>query len=156
MNGSRTGRQPILAARGGVSWVTLLLLALLAGGAYLAWVWGPVYVVHYEVTQVVQDFMNRAVKDRNDDELVEDMCKRIRALAEEEELQDDGQVEMVPAVSVYPQDVLWQRDGGARKLRVTFSYTRSIFHPGIDVTVEKTFEVDAVNDITPVIWDPKR
>jgi hypothetical protein len=158
MNGSRTGRQPILAARGGVSWVTLLLLAVLAAGAYLAWVWGPVYVVHYEVMQVVRDQMNRAVKNRDDAELVEEMCKRIRALAEVEVVGEDGQGEAAPAVSLYPQDVLWRRDvtSSGRTLHVSFSYARSVFHPWIDLTVEKTFDVELDNDISPVSWDPKR
>jgi hypothetical protein len=158
MTRSRTGRPPMLAARGGVSWVTLLLLALLAAGAYLAWVWGPIYVVHYEVSQVVQDYMNRAVKDRNDAELVEDMCKRIRALAEVEEVQDDGSVSLVPAVSLYPHQVTWQREVTSvrRTLYVSFSYTRAVVHPWFGRTVEKTFEVDVENDINPVSWDPKR
>jgi hypothetical protein len=158
MNRCRTGRSPLLAARGGVSWVTLLLLALLATGAYLAWVWGPVYVVHYEVTQVVQDLMNRAVKERDDTALVEEMCKRIRALADVEEVQESGEVALVPAVPVYPQQVTWQRDVTSehRTLYVSFSYTRAVEHPWIGVTVEKTFDVDLENDLTPVSWDPKR
>ena len=37
----------------GVSWVTVLLLLCLAAGGYLIWVWGPIYLVHYEAKQVV-------------------------------------------------------------------------------------------------------
>ena len=157
MNGSRTGRQPILAARGGVSWVTLLLLALLGSGGYLAWVWGPVYVVNYEVTQVVRDFMNRAVRNPNDAELVEEMCRRIRALAEVEVVLEDGRVDLGPAAPVYPRDVYWRRDVGesSRTLTVSFSYTRSVVHPWIDLTVDKTFDIELESEISPVVWDPK-
>ncbi|HSN90518.1 MAG TPA: hypothetical protein VLS93_04760 [Anaeromyxobacteraceae bacterium] len=158
MNRCRTRRPRLLAARGAVSWVTLLLLALLAAGVYLAWVWGPVYLTHYRVNQVVTETLNRAVKDRNDTQLVEEMCKRIRALAEVEEVQDDGQVELVPAVSLYPQDVTWQREttSARRVLRVSFSYTRDVVHPWIDRIVEKTFDVDVEFDADPVSWEPKR
>jgi hypothetical protein len=155
--GSGTVRQPILAARGGISWVTLLLLALLAGGAYLAWVWGPVYVVHYEVNQVARDFMNRAVRNPDDAALVEEMCRRIRALREVEVVLDDGRVELAPAAPVHPQDVTWRRDvrESSRTLQVSFSYPRTVAHPWIGLTIERTFEVDLEQDISPVRWDPK-
>ena len=35
--------------RGAISWVTLLLLVVLAAGGYAGWAWAPVYVDHYAV-----------------------------------------------------------------------------------------------------------
>ena len=65
--------------RGGVSWVTLLLLVLVVGGGYLAWVWGPIYFENYAVKQVVRDYMNQAIKNHDDEGLRDDT---FRGLAE--------------------------------------------------------------------------
>lgn len=152
------GRPPLLAARGGVSWVTLLLVACVVLGVYLAWVWGPVYVVHYEVQQVVRDYMNQAVKNQNDAELVEKMCQKIRSLAQVEQESESGRAERVPAVALYPQDVRWVRDVGPseRTLHVAFDYVRVVEYPYIGRVAEKTFSVEMDNDLAIPDWGPQR
>ena len=150
------GRSPLLAARGGVSWVTLALVLALAVGAYLAWVWVPVYVLHYEVVQVVQDYMNQAVKNREDADLVEKMCHKIRTLAQVDQIGDDGRVEHVPAVALFPQDVNWVRDVEHKRLTVSFDYERAIAYPWIGQTVQKTFEVEKEGDLEIPDWGPQR
>jgi hypothetical protein len=151
-------RPPLLAARGGVSWVTLLLVASVVLGVYLAWVWGPVYVVHYEVQQVVRDYMNQAVKNQNDAELVEKMCQKIRSLAKVEQVSDEGRVERVPAVPLYPQDVTWERDvtPSQRNLHVSFEYVRLVEYPYLGRVAEKTFAVELDNDLDIPDWGPQR
>jgi hypothetical protein len=154
----RTGRSPLLAGRGAITWVTAVLLLALASGAYLAWVWGPIYVVHYEVSQVVQDYMNQAVKNRDDAELLDKMCQKLRALDKVDRVGPDGRVERVPAVEVSPGDVSWERDTSStqRTLRVRFEYTRTIEYPWIGQTVEKTFEIERASDLTVPDWGPSR
>ncbi len=154
----RAGRSPLLAGRGAITWVTAVLLLALAAGAYLAWVWGPVWVVHYEVQQVVRDYMNQAVKNRNDAELVDKMCEKLRTLAVVEQVRDDGRVERVPAVQVTPRDVTWERDLAStpKMLRVSFDYTRTIAYPWIGQTAEKTFEVRREGDLAVPDWGPSR
>jgi hypothetical protein len=158
MNRRSTGRPPLLAARGGISWVTLLLLAVLATGAYLAWVWVPIYLVHYEVKQVVHDYMNQAVTNRDDEDLVRKMCHKLRTLAEVDALGVDGEPVRVPAVDVDPGQVSWERGEADRRrvLRVAFEYTRVVEYPWIDQSVEKTFAIDAENDLARADWGPMR
>ena len=147
-----------MRARGGVSWVTLVLVASLVLGVYLAWMWGPVYVVHYEVQQVVRDYMNQAVKNQNDDELVEKMCQKVRSLARVDQESDEGRVERVPAVPLYPQDVVWEREVGPsrRNLHVSFEYVRLVEYPYLGWVAEKTFAVDLENDLELPDWGPQR
>ena len=52
----------------------------LAGGIYLGWTWIPVFIVHYEVKQVVRNFGSLAVKNRDDAQLVDGMVAKIRSL----------------------------------------------------------------------------
>ena len=66
MIAARTAPPRRVGERGGVSWVSALLLLGLVTAGYLLSVWGPVYVVHYEVKQVVRDYANQAVKNTND------------------------------------------------------------------------------------------
>lgn len=61
---------PARSGERGATWVTLLLLLGLACTVYLGWVWVPVYADHYAARQATRDFMNQAVKNRDDAALV--------------------------------------------------------------------------------------
>jgi hypothetical protein len=144
--------------RGQITWVTLLLLLSLSAAGYLAAVWGPVWVVHYEVMQVVRDHMNQAVRNREDSALVERMASRIRALEKVERVDAHGRLVKVPAVDLRPNDVTWERDLAAQPpiLRVAFSYTREVTYPWLERTAEKTFDVDLENELEVPDWGSQR
>jgi hypothetical protein len=128
-----------------------MLLALVAGG-YLAWVFVPVYMVHLEVKQVVRDFGNRAVKERDDDALVRGMTERLRRLAVVQEPGEDGAVVVRPAVELAPQDVTWERLEGDR-LHVAFAYQRTIPLPIVERRAERTLSVDLTLDVARPVWE---
>jgi len=145
--------------RGGVSWVTALLLAIVASAIYLSIVWVPIYLVHYEVRQVVRDYMNQAIKNRDDAQLVENMCRKLRALDSVSVAREDGTVVREPSVQVDPQDVTWERDTSATPpmLHVAFEYTREVRYPYVsEVPREWVGTVDMENDISVVDWGPSR
>ncbi len=146
------------AERGAVTWVTLLLLAGLAGGAYWLWVWGPVYVVHYEVKQVVHEYINQAVRDRRDAELVQNMVHKLETLALVDGEDASGAPVRVPAVVVDPADVTWERDASAEPptLHVAFQYERSVAYPFLDRTGTRVFTVDIDGDLSRPDWGPGR
>lgn len=137
---------------GSVSWVTLLLLLGLLSGAYLAWVFGPPFVLHYEVKQVVHDFSNRAVKNPNDGELLQGMVARIRSLEETTVFDEAGQPREVPTVDLQMQDVLWERTSDPPTLHVAFEYQRSLPLPFIGRVLERTYRVDLRTDIRVPHW----
>jgi hypothetical protein len=139
-------------AYGGVSWVTLFLVLGLSSATYLAWVFGPPYVLHYEVTQVARNFANRAVKERNDDELVREMVGRIRSLDQTEEVDEAGRVQKVPTVDLQVQDVLWERSSNPPTLHVSFEYLRALELPLLKRTLERTYRVDFREDISLPNW----
>jgi hypothetical protein len=143
-----------LDERGEISWVTLLLLVMLASGGYLAVVWVPIYIVRYEAKVVTGEIANQAVHERDDAKLVTQLCSRLGGLAQVKAPEPDGSIAEVPAVGVRPEDVTWERDatGTPRTLHVAYEYTTSVHYPIIDRFTEKTFTVDLVKDITPVKW----
>jgi hypothetical protein len=143
-----------LDERGGISWVTLLLLVLLAAGGYLAVVWGPIYIVRYEAKVVTGEIANQAVHERDDAKLVKALCDKLGGLAQVKAPEADGSISEVRAVDVRPEDVTWERDasGTPRTLHVAFDYTTSVYYPIFDRFTEKTFTIDMVRDITPVKW----
>lgn len=144
--------------RGAVSWVSLVLLLLLAGGGYLAWTWVPVYVIHVEVKQIARDYMNRAVKDPNDAALVEVMVNRMRALDTAVEPDETGALVKVPTVRVDPRKVTWERDPGTTPptLHVFFEYTRTVPYPLINRWTEKTLAVDLTQELARSDWGSVR
>jgi hypothetical protein len=152
---SSTAARP---ARGAVTWVSLLLLVVLVGGAYLGWTWAPVYWVHVQVKQVARDYMNRAIKDTNDAALVEMMAKRLRSVSAQEEPDESGALVKVPVVRVDPREITWQRDPTTTPptLRVFFEYTRNVPYPLINRWTEKTLAVDITEELTRADWDTAR
>ncbi len=156
MHPIRSRSIPLLEERGAITWVTALLLAGLAAGAYLAVVWVPVWLVHYEVKQVVRDYGNQAIKFRDDRELIEKMCHKLRTLDTEEVVDDTGRVERVPVVDVRPQDVTWERSGENSTLHVSFEYPRRVRYPWLGRTVESTLQIDLTMDISRADWGPMR
>lgn len=144
--------------RGQFSWVSLLLLLALVGGAYLAVVWVPIYVVHFEVKQTVRDYMNRAVKNRDDAALVSGMCQRLADLDGTYEIGSNGRRVKVPTVVVEPRDVTWERDTSATPpmLHVAFEYVRVVQYPWIDRSDEVTLSIDLSQDIELPIWGNPR
>jgi hypothetical protein len=145
--------------RGGVSWVTALLLVLLASAAYLAVAWYPVYVVHYAARQTVREFMNQAIKNKDDAQLVANLCAKLKTLATVPAVAADGREEEIPAINVDPQDVIWERDTGAQPptLRVSFEYTREVQFPYLaSMNREWVGSIDMESDISVVNWGPLR
>jgi hypothetical protein len=136
--------------RGEVSWVGLALLLALAAGAYLAWVWVPVYWLHQEVERVVRETGNAAVKNRDDAALVAQMTQRLRALESVEATLPDGREGRLPVVNVWPEDVAWERDGD--RLRVAFAYVREVTYPYLDRSQERVLEIDLTLDVARPNW----
>lgn len=139
---------------GEVSWVTLVLLASLLGGGYLAVVWVPVYTMRYEVGMVAAEFGNKAVHNRDDAALVIGLCARLAKLDQVKAPAPDGSIITVPAVDVRPEDVTWQRDTVAvpPTLHLAFEYTAVVHYPIFDRFTEKTFGIELFQDIQPVKW----
>lgn len=147
-----------VAERGEITWVGLVLVLGLAAGVYLGWVWGPVYVVHYEVKQVVREYMNQAVRNPNDGELVDRMVRKLESLAKDDGLDEYGDPALVPAVVVEPGDVSWEREADADPpmLRVRFDYERTVTYPLIGTHGSKVFSVDIEDDLARPDWGPQR
>jgi hypothetical protein len=153
-----SNHRPRRYERGGVSWVTLLLLATLAGSVYLVITWAPVYVVHYEVKQTVRDFMNQAIKNSDDAVLIEKLCEKVRSLDSTTVVFEDGRTEKAPSVNLTPSDVTWERDSSVTPptLRVAFQYTREVHYPYLEKASEWVGTVDLFKEIGVPDWGPSR
>jgi hypothetical protein len=137
-----------------------VLVAALAGGAYLGWVWAPPYFQLFTVKQVVRDYMNQAIKNQDDERLRRNMVLKIRSLEQVETSDAYGRPVLVPALTLDERDVVWERSeggGGApRTLRVAFAYERPVVYPRGGRTDVRVFEVDLTGDLTPADWGPAR
>ena len=145
----------LLAARGAITSVGLLLVLALAAGVYLAWTWIPVYAAHYEVVQVVRHFANLAAKDPNDGQLVEAMLAKLRSLEQVVDEGPDGRRQARPVVDVRPQDVTWERVQPAT-LHVAFDYAREVELPLVDHRLGRVMNVDLTMDISRPDWGSSR
>jgi hypothetical protein len=144
--------------RGGISWVTLLLIAAVTGGGYLGWVWLPVWFELYTVKAVVRDYMNQAVKNSDDETLRHDMVVKIRSLATVEGVDANGQPTRVPAVPLEERAVQWERNAAAQPptVHVSFQYERRVLYPLLDRAEVRVLDVDLTGDLTRPDWGPAR
>jgi hypothetical protein len=154
---ARPPRRRLLEERGRITWVTLLLLLCVAAAVYLVWVWAPIYVVNYEVKQVVRDYCNQAVKNKEDATLVAAMLHKFRTLDYEWKTNELGKQVKVPIIDLQPRDILWERsDDPSPTLHVAFEYVRVVRYPFIDVETEARMPIDITMDITVPDWGPTR
>ena len=165
MSGRASSRRPWPAAgRGrpgapgerGVSWVSVLLLLVVVGGGYLAWVWLPLWFDHYTVKQVVADYGNQAVKNKDDAQLIHDMVAKIHSLAQVDGVDAEGRRVKLPAIPLEEQAVTWQRDDATRSLHVAFEYERPVVYPLLDRTDLAVFALDKTYDLNLANWGPAR
>ena len=156
MSGPASSRRPRRVARGGISWVTLLLLAIVVGAGYLTWVWGPLYLETYTVKQVVKDYANQAIKNPNDAELVSAMVAKIHSLGQIDTVDAYNRPVKVPAIPVVESEVMWQRDVQAKTLRVAFEWERQVTYPFLDRVTVTTFSFDRTEDLNRADWGPSR
>ncbi len=146
----------LLDETGRITWVTLLLLLGIASAGYLAWVWGPIYVVHYEVKQVVRDYCNQAVKNKEDAFLVQHMIYKFRTLDYEWTTNELGKQVKIPVIDLEPRDIVWERTQDPPQLHVAFEYVRQVGYPFLDVTSEVRMPVDVTEDISTPDWGNTR
>jgi hypothetical protein len=142
--------------RGTASWVTLVMILGIAAGAYAAMIFVPVWVLNYEVKQVVRDYGNQAVKNADDAALLDGMLKKIRTLQQTDEVDQAGRKVMVPVIDLQKQDVTWERSTDPLSLHVEFEYPRVLELPWLDRTIERTYRVNLTMDLKRADWGPAR
>jgi hypothetical protein len=142
--------------RGAASWVTVLMLIGLVVGGYLAVVFVPPAVLHYEVKQVVRDYGNQAIKNANDEELIQRMLHKIRSLESVEATDGAGRTVRVPVVDIPREEVVWERSKEPPTLHVAFEYVRTIEYPFLDRSIERVYQVDLTMDQARADWGPSR
>jgi len=136
--------------------VTLVLVLGIAAGAYAAVVFVPVWVLNYEVKQVVRDYGNQAVKDKDDAALLEGMVQKIRTLQQVDGVDEAGRRTKVPVVDLHKQDVIWERSTDPLSLHVEFEYPRVLELPWLDRRIERVYRVDLTMDLKRADWGPAR
>jgi len=135
--------------------VSLLLLVLLVAAGYLTVVWLPIYVDHFSAKQVTRDFMNRAVKNRNDSQLVIGLSSSLARIGKQQVVDEQGTEWEVPLVDVPPEAITWERDTSAVPpvVRVGFEYERTVRYPIIDRTAVAHFTIEMERDLTVPVWE---
>ena len=156
MSGPPSSRTPLRGARGAVTWVTMLLLVIVAAVGYFGWIYAPLYLDNFAVRQAVRATMNEAVKNPDDASLITGLCEKIRSIRFVDGVDAMGRTVPVPAVTVDERAVTWTREANRTPptLRVSFEYEREVVYPFINRTGTKVFEVDETNDLTRPDWGP--
>jgi hypothetical protein len=143
---------------GKITWVTVVMVLMLAGGGYVLYVWGPIYMDHYEVKQCVRGAANSAVMNPDDVRLKNELLGKIKSVRNEEFVNaETGAKDRRPVISLQSQDVIWERDTKSTPptLHIAFDYVRQIRLPIFKKDTEKAFHVDETIEISRAVWDEK-
>ncbi len=143
---------------GKITWVTVVMVAMLLGGGYVLYVWGPIYMDHYDVRQTVRGVANSAVMNPDDEHLKADLLAKLRSVRLEEFIDSEsGQKTRRPVVNLQPQDLIWERDTRATPptVHIAFDYVRQIHLPIFNKTQEKPFHIDMTIEISRAEWGDK-
>ncbi|HZZ84427.1 MAG TPA: hypothetical protein VFE30_07805 [Anaeromyxobacteraceae bacterium] len=145
--------------RGEITWVTVMLVLLLAGGGYAGWVGFPIFWTHLEAKQVVKDYANRAIKNADDESLKRGLVRDLASLGKDPGEAPDGTPALRPSVNVQPNELVWERGGTAEAptLHVAFEYDRHVPLPFMtDRYLDRHFGVDLDLDISRADWGRER
>lgn len=143
---------------GKITWVGVVMVLMLAGGGYVLYVWGPIYMDHYEVKQAVRGVANSAVMNPDDERLKADLLAKLRSVRTEESIDEaTGQKVRRPVVALEPNDVIWERDAKSTPptMHIAFDYVRQVELPIFKKVRQQAFHVDETIDISRAQWDSK-
>ena len=78
-----------------------------------------------------------------------------RGLDRVEVVDEYGRPGRIPAVSVRPEQITWERTQQPPTLHIAFEYTRTVRYPLVDREAEATFEIDQTYDVSRPEWGPR-
>ncbi|GAC1336178.1 MAG: hypothetical protein NVSMB23_00310 [Myxococcales bacterium] len=145
MRGSRPPR--------GLTWVSFLLLVLVAAGGYWAFVFGPVYLDHAEVKQFCAQAGNMAYTEHSDAAVKAFVVNHIRTKFAYEELLSNGMTKTSYKIDFDPdQDVRIERSALPPKIDIEVSYGRTVALPILGGARTVNFLVHTEQDLSTVKW----
>jgi hypothetical protein len=112
--------------RGSVNLVSLTLLVVAVSGAYLAWIWVPLWLDDLDVREALAAGVGQLgteVTSLDAGGVQRVVAGRLRNVGSHWEEHDGKQVE-VPGLGVEPDDVKVEREG--RTVRLTVDYDRTV------------------------------
>ena len=127
-----------------INWVTILLLLLLAGGAYGVWRFFPVYLTAWDVDSILSDGANRSyrlgqlggrAREEAEQDLVENLRQQIVALG----ISDPAMVVSIEYLGT--------------TVRVQCRYTAVVEHPFIHRTTRLPMHRTHSADVKRVKWE---
>lgn len=124
-------RHPLLRVvpvrnHGKVSLVTLVLLALVAGGIYLLVMFVPFYIDHLDVKEAVQAVHNMSGRNPNDGQLRSEIRQRTSQMGSHVERDSWGVDHVVHGLGLTDDQITIERSSVMDNVRVEVQYDREV------------------------------
>lgn len=111
---------------GKVNLMTLVLLALIAGGLYFVVMVAPFYVDHMDVKEAVAAAHNLAGRNNNDGVLRAEIRGRTTRMGEHLERDTWGVEKVVPGLGLTDDQITIERSGVTQNVRIEVAYDREV------------------------------
>ena len=111
---------------GKVNLVTLVLLALIAGGLYFVVMVAPFYVDHMDVKEAVAAAHNLAGRNPNDGVLRAEIRGRTTRMGQHLERDTWGVEKLVPGLGLTDDQITIERSGVTQNVRIEVAYDREV------------------------------
>jgi hypothetical protein len=136
--------------RGAASWVSLLLIAGIAAGAYFGLMYGPAYFEQIEVKQMLREQANTASRVP-DEALKANILNKAKQIGSHTEIQN-GQEMNIPGIVLLDDDVYITRDDTTQMIIIQVSYAKRLDYPFTKKQKEIRFSPSVKESFAPVRW----
>jgi hypothetical protein len=136
-----------LSRRGerGITFVTVLLLLAVLGGAYWVMTFGSAYWENQEVKTLLKEAANLSYHEKSDQRVREFILRRLQS-------QFPGSGKQAMALDFDPGDLRIERTESPKHINIWLTYSRTVKTPFVDQERSVTFNDFAEQDLSDVKW----
>ena len=129
----------------GITFVTVLLLLAVLGGAYWVMTFGSAYWENQEVKTLLKEAANLSYHEKSDQRVREFILRRLQS-------QFPGSGKQAMALDFDPGDLRIERTESPKHINIWLTYSRTVKTPFVDQERSVTFNDFAEQDLSDVKW----
>ena len=129
----------------GITFVTVLLLLAVLGGAYWVMTFGSAYWENQEVKTLLKEAANLSYHEKSDQRVREFILRRLQS-------QFPGSGKQAMALDFDPGDLRIERTESPKHINIWLTYSRTVKTPFVDQERSVTFNDFADQDLSEVKW----
>lgn len=135
----------------GLTFVTVLVVLAVLGGAFWFFTYGGAYWENMEVKAVLREAANMCYQEHNDERIKDHIFRKLHAMFDQQ-VEDHGRIITVMRIDVDRDDLRLERSKVPEWVHIWLTYNRTVQVPFTGQTRVVQFTDHAEQDLSPVKW----